>query len=174
MVTIHRRLLGSQPSMSPANDHKLDSYIRDTNFDTNMVIILAVLLFALVFALGLNFIVRCAISLSRRFGAETAEGAAARLKRRVLRRIPVAVYGSGGDIPATECPICLGEFVEGEKVRVLPKCGHGFHVRCIDMWLVSHSSCPNCRHSLLDSRGVEEFCGAQPAGGVAAVASQTI
>lgn len=29
--------------------------------------------------------------------------------------------------------------------RCLPKCGHGFHVECIDMWLSSHSNCPICR-----------------------------
>ncbi|KAL3715289.1 hypothetical protein ACJRO7_007081 [Eucalyptus globulus] len=139
-----------------------DSYISETNFDTNMVIILAALLCALICALGLNSIVRCALRCSRRFGAETPEQAAARLattglKRRDLRQIPVAVYGSAAaaKIPATECPICLGEFVDGEKVRVLPKCNHGFHVRCIDTWLLSHSSCPNCRHSLLDHRPPE-------------------
>lgn len=62
----------------------------------------------------------------------------------------MTVYGGAGeDIPVTECPICLGEFEKGDKVRMLPKCNHGFHVRCIDTWLVSHSSCPNCRNSLL-------------------------
>lgn len=86
---------------------------------------------------------------------DTPEQAAARLaaarglKKSDLKQIPVAVYGAGVQIPATECAICLGEFVDGEKVRILPKCNHGFHVRCIDTWLLSHSSCPNCRHSLL-------------------------
>ncbi|XP_010931361.1 RING-H2 finger protein ATL78 isoform X1 [Elaeis guineensis] len=127
----------------------------DANFDTNMVIILAALLCALICALGLNSIVRCALRCGRRLDFETPEEAAARLaatglKKRALRRIPVAVYGPEANIPATDCPICLGEFADGEKVRVLPKCHHGFHVRCIDTWLASHSSCPTCRHSLLD------------------------
>ncbi|XP_028118732.1 RING-H2 finger protein ATL57-like [Camellia sinensis] len=43
------------------------------------------------------------------------------------------------------CTICLSEFLEGESVRVLPKCLHPFHVPCIDMWLYSHSNCPICR-----------------------------
>ena len=78
------------------------------------------------------------------------------LKRKALRKIPVEVYGgaksSGGALPATatECAICLGEFADGEKVRVLPRCHHGFHVRCIDMWLATHTSCPNCRASLAE------------------------
>lgn len=28
---------------------------------------------------------------------------------------------------------------------MLPQCGHGFHVACVDTWLGSHSSCPSCR-----------------------------
>ncbi|KAJ9179658.1 hypothetical protein P3X46_008004 [Hevea brasiliensis] len=156
MVNMHRRLLDTELSLAPANGNRAgDSYIKETNFDTNMVIILAVLLCALIGALGLNSILRCALRCSRRFTLETPEQAAARLaatglKKRHLRQIPVAVYGTEVNIPATECPICLGEFADGEKVRVLPKCNHRFHVRCIDTWLVSHSSCPNCRLSLLE------------------------
>ncbi|MED6146799.1 hypothetical protein PIB30_038029 [Stylosanthes scabra] len=44
-----------------------------------------------------------------------------------------------------ECVICLSGFEEGEVGRTLPKCGHAFHVECIDMWLSSHSNCPICR-----------------------------
>lgn len=153
---MHRRLLDTELTLAPANWNRThDSYISETNFDTNMVIILAALLCALIGALGLNSIVRCALRCSRRFTLETPGQTAARLattglKKRHLRQIPVAVYGTGVNVPATECPICLGEFADGEKVRVLPKCNHGFHVRCIDTWLLSHSSCPNCRLSLLE------------------------
>ncbi|XP_031264583.1 RING-H2 finger protein ATL74-like [Pistacia vera] len=154
-----RRLLETELSVPPVShgiNKTNDGYINETNFDTNMVIILAALLCALIGALGLNSIVRCALRCSHRFVMETPEQAATRLattglKKRDLRQIPIAVYGEGVNIPASECPICLGEFVDGEKVRVLPKCNHGFHVRCIDTWLLSHSSCPNCRHSLLES-----------------------
>lgn len=131
----------------------------EATFDKNMVIILAVLLCALIFALGLNSIVRCALRCSRRLSLETGSQATGRmaatgLKKSALRRIPVSVYQAGLGIPAataaTECPICLGEFEDGEKVRVLPQCHHGFHVGCIDTWLISHSSCPTCRQSLLE------------------------
>ncbi|MQL99619.1 hypothetical protein Taro_032350 [Colocasia esculenta] len=143
------------PGAAASAGPKARGYGGDTNFDTNMVIILAALLCALICALGLNSIVRCVLRCGRRMAFETPEEAAARLagtglKKRTLRQIPVAVYGQGAGIPATECPICLGEFADGEKVRVLPRCNHEFHVRCIDTWLASHSSCPTCRHSLLD------------------------
>ncbi|KAL3717900.1 hypothetical protein ACJRO7_003093 [Eucalyptus globulus] len=152
----HRLLLDKEPNSMPNNGTPTrGSYGNEANFDTNMVIILAALLCALICALGLNSIVRCALRCSRRFTFETPDQTAARLaatglKKSALRQIPVAVYGAGINIPATDCPICLAEFMDGEKVRVLPKCHHGFHVRCIDTWLVSHSSCPTCRQSLLE------------------------
>ncbi|CBI25365.3 hypothetical protein VitviT2T_019087 [Vitis vinifera] len=152
----HRLLLDTDPGASPNVGSRMrSSYTNEANFDTNMVIILAALLCALICALGLNSIVRCALRCSRRLAFETADETAARLaatglKKSALRQIPVAVYGSGTNIPATDCPICLGEFEQGDKVRVLPKCHHGFHMKCIDTWLVSHSSCPTCRHSLLE------------------------
>ncbi|PNX78977.1 RING-H2 finger protein ATL72-like [Trifolium pratense] len=62
----------------------------------------------------------------------------------------VAVGSISTCFVGTDCPICLGEFMDGEKVRVLPNCNHGFHVECIDKWLLSHSSCPTCRQSLLE------------------------
>ncbi|XWS65582.1 hypothetical protein CRYUN_Cryun05aG0126200 [Craigia yunnanensis] len=160
MVTLHHRphrlLLDTQSSAPATNGNRTrSSFTNEANFDTNMVIILAALLCALICALGLNSIVRCALRCSRRFAFETTDETAVRLaatglKRRALRQIPVAIYRSGINMKATDCPICLGEFMDGEKVRVLPKCNHGFHVRCIDTWLLSHSSCPICRQSLLE------------------------
>ncbi|XP_065872479.1 RING-H2 finger protein ATL74-like [Euphorbia lathyris] len=169
----HRHLLDSQPNNpngSRSSGALSSNYNSEANFDTNMVIILAALLCALICALGLNSIVRCALRCSRRFAFENPNEAAARLaatglKKTTLRRIPVVIYGvSGIRILATDCAICLGEFSDGEKVRVLPKCNHGFHVRCIDTWLGSHSSCPTCRHSLL-----EQTDGSSETGGDVAV-----
>ncbi|KAF3795802.1 RING-H2 finger protein [Nymphaea thermarum] len=156
---IGRRLLDPGPTAASTTDgnKRQAPYTSEANFDTNMVIILAALLCALICALGLNSIVRCALRCGRRMSSEPGVGgdnAASRaaattgLKKKALKAIPVTEY-SETTIPATECPICLGEFAEGEKVRVLPKCNHGFHVRCIDTWLGSHSSCPTCRNSLL-------------------------
>ncbi|KAK8596532.1 hypothetical protein V6N13_001153 [Hibiscus sabdariffa] len=51
----------------------------------------------------------------------------------------------------SECVICLSLFEDNEVGRNLPKCGHGFHVECIDMWLHSHSNCPVCRAPVLSN-----------------------
>ena len=50
---------------------------------------------------------------------------------------------------SSDCAICLCEFEDGEMVRVLPRCGHGFHFGCIYMWLHSHPNCPVCRTHVL-------------------------
>ncbi|KAJ9706425.1 hypothetical protein PVL29_001770 [Vitis rotundifolia] len=64
---------------------------------------------------------------------------------------PTLVFSSGMKLAGAEaeCAICLSEFVEGEGIRVMGQCKHGFHVQCIQEWLSSHSSCPTCRGSCL-------------------------
>jgi len=65
----------------------------------------------------------------------------------LLRSLPVTVYhGSDkGQRYAVECAVCLAELQDGEEARFLPRCGHGFHAECVDMWLASHTTCPLCR-----------------------------
>ncbi|KAK4267123.1 hypothetical protein QN277_023949 [Acacia crassicarpa] len=63
----------------------------------------------------------------------------------VLLSLPVVVYQPENFKDGLECAVCLSELVEGEKARLLPKCNHGFHVDCIDMWFQSHCTCPLCR-----------------------------
>uniref|UniRef100_A0A5B7ABV3 RING-type E3 ubiquitin transferase n=1 Tax=Davidia involucrata TaxID=16924 RepID=A0A5B7ABV3_DAVIN len=171
---MNRLLLDTEQSPTLNNGSRMSgSYTSEAKFDTNMVIILAALLCALICALGLNSIVRCALRCSRRLVFETRDETAARLaatgiKKSALRRIPVVIYGSRVNVPAPDCPICLSEFVKGDKVRVLPKCHHGFHVRCIDIWLASHSSCPTCRQSLLEQPAMEDVeAGLQQSGNAA-------
>lgn len=63
-----------------------------------------------------------------------------------LNSIPVISFDPKDFKEGLECAVCLSELGEGEKTRILPKCSHGFHVECIDMWFHSHSSCPICRN----------------------------
>jgi hypothetical protein len=52
------------------------------------------------------------------------------------------------------CPACLEDVRGGEMVRQLPLCRHVFHVKCIDMWLHSHRTCPTCRCMISPSPAV--------------------
>lgn len=66
----------------------------------------------------------------------------------VLGEIPVVVFTAANFKEGLECAVCLSELGEGEKARLLPRCNHGFHVDCIDMWFKSNSTCPICRNSV--------------------------
>ncbi|XP_073134740.1 RING-H2 finger protein ATL3-like [Henckelia pumila] len=85
------------------------------------------------------------------FSAGYHEAAAVAALRRgldpsVLGTIPVSLFDPKEFKDGLECAVCLCEVAEGEKTRLLPKCNHGFHVECIDMWFQSHSTCPLCRN----------------------------
>ncbi|XP_037676703.1 E3 ubiquitin-protein ligase RLIM-like [Choloepus didactylus] len=54
------------------------------------------------------------------------------------------------------CIICITEYTEGNKIRVLP-CSHEYHVHCIDHWLSENSTCPICCHKVTDSGNRENF-----------------
>ncbi|GKU88270.1 hypothetical protein SLEP1_g2554 [Rubroshorea leprosula] len=55
------------------------------------------------------------------------------------------------------CSICLGEYQEKEELRIMPKCGHNFHLACIDVWLRKQTTCPVCRfplHNLFEAKNL--------------------
>ncbi|XP_068651697.1 RING-H2 finger protein ATL13-like [Aristolochia californica] len=57
-----------------------------------------------------------------------------------------------------DCAVCLCEFEADDKLRLLPKCSHAFHLECIDTWLLSHSTCPLCRGSLIPDCSSNDAC----------------
>ncbi|CAN6308186.1 unnamed protein product [Urochloa humidicola] len=121
--------------------------------DSDIVVILAALLCALICVAGLAAVARCARRSRRGAPAPppSATAAAKGLRKKALRALPRLAYEDAvaDGIPMAECAICLSEFAPGEEIRVLPQCGHGFHVACVDTWLSAHSSCPSCRRVLV-------------------------
>ncbi|KAJ8618637.1 hypothetical protein MRB53_014823 [Persea americana] len=45
----------------------------------------------------------------------------------------------------SNCVICLENFKQGDRCRVLPTCKHMFHDHCVDAWLNTAKRCPTCR-----------------------------
>ncbi|KAH1051241.1 hypothetical protein AAZX31_08G144800 [Glycine max] len=176
MDTNSRKLLLQDPllhqSMNSANSpdamsyNTTDSYFKGRDFDANVVMILSVLLCAVICSLGLNSIIKCVLrcsnivinnndpsSSSVSYNNPSPRLANTGIKKKALKTFPTMSYSTEMKLPGldTECVICLSEFANGDKVRILPKCNHGFHVRCIDKWLSSHSSCPKCRQCLIET-----------------------
>ena len=50
----------------------------------------------------------------------------------------------------TTCSICINDFEDGERIRLLPKCKHAFHTDCLMPWLTERQGCcPLCKRSVL-------------------------
>eukprot|EP01018_Ginkgo_biloba_P028861 Gb_14778 [translate_table: standard] len=132
------------------------SYMADSTLDSNMVVAFTALLCALISIVGLIAMARCAIlHCGQRMeprGPDVSENQNASTGMAVMavKALPTIICSKRSQLIGTDCPICLVEFKDGDKLRLLPKCSHCFHVRCIGIWLFSHSSCPSCRNSLLD------------------------
>jgi len=143
------------PSVERLEESRDVPYVVNTRFDSTLAAIIAALCCSLLFALGMSALLRCR-QLCRRWLLDSepaldggAQGTQIGIKKMDIKALPVTVYYMGSPFPGNDCPICLAEFMEGEKVRVLPECCHTFHADCIDAWLLSNASCPSCRHSLL-------------------------
>ncbi|XP_020570920.1 RING-H2 finger protein ATL8-like [Phalaenopsis equestris] len=137
--------------------------------DSDVVVILAALLCALICVVGLALVARCAW-LRRSLGGASVNPPPSNkgLKKKALRALPKTSFdctvAARGRL--AECPICLAEFVQGDEIRILPQCGHGFHVSCVDTWLGSNSSCPSCRQILVVApRSRCDRCGASGVSG---------
>ncbi|CAN8312745.1 unnamed protein product [Cochlearia groenlandica] len=164
MARLLFRLLGESYSPSPVTEET-----STVTLNSDLVVILAALLCALICVLGLIAVSRCVWLRRLAAGNRASTGsqgdssqsppphiAAANkgLKKKVLQSLPKITFSpeSPPSEKFAECAICLTEFSDGEELRILPQCGHGFHVSCIDTWLGSHSSCPSCRQIFVVDR----------------------
>ncbi|GJN14525.1 hypothetical protein PR202_gb01364 [Eleusine coracana subsp. coracana] len=125
--------------------------------------VLALLVCALVAALTIHVVVQCALRVTRRASCyynddddnghhASRHGSTSRKKRSrrsaLVQALPCLAYFAGLDLAGSsrsQCAICLAEFARGDRVRLLPRCNHGFHARCIDRWLAARPTCPTCR-----------------------------
>ncbi|KAL4582099.1 hypothetical protein LXL04_006639 [Taraxacum kok-saghyz] len=160
------RMLGGQNSSTTAVSEQQQD---PDNVDSDFVVILAALLCALICVLGLVAVARCTwlrrisgIVIIGRTDHSPPAAANKGLKKKVLKTLPKLTYSTETMAEKfSDCAICLTEFVAGDEIRVLPRCGHGFHVTCIDTWFGSHSSCPSCRQILVATPRCKK-CGELP------------
>lgn len=144
----------------PGNSVPVSVSGKSKHFDTNAITIVAVLLCTVIFSLVLNSVIRCMLrssiftsNLRGSSSSSNGEAPSGGVKKKTLESMLTLTYTDGTKLTGSECAICLSEFAVGDRVRILPKCNHGFHVGCIDKWLEGHSSCPTCRRCLQSPNG---------------------
>uniref|UniRef100_A0A7N2MX33 RING-type domain-containing protein n=1 Tax=Quercus lobata TaxID=97700 RepID=A0A7N2MX33_QUELO len=68
------------------------------------------------------------------------------LDEATLRNYPKLIHAQAkphkGNSTASCCSICLADYKDTDVLRLLPDCGHLFHVKCVDPWLHQHATCP--------------------------------
>lgn len=64
-----------------------------------------------------------------------------------IDKLPNIKYRKEKNSENYQCIICMEEFEEKEKVKLLP-CGHIFHNNCIKQWLLKQKTCPFCKSEI--------------------------
>jgi len=128
-------------TISPREEYRIGDFWPPKGLTTAIVYML--LTFPLVWAM-LVLLRACS-----RYGKQRT------VKMRV-RVIPEVIFSSekleakGIKLMNDSCPICLAEFKEKTRIKLLP-CDHGFHPECIEPWISQHKdSCPMCRETVTD------------------------
>lgn len=137
-------------STSNATANKWGPYSGVGDFGANMAIVLASLFCTALLAFSLAAAVRL---LLRRFRRRCQPLEKPEIEAALPATAPAVVFSAGETKlagAAPECAICLVEFGEGDAVRVMPACSHGFHVRCVERWLATRRTCPTCRRACRD------------------------
>ncbi|KAK4415966.1 RING-H2 finger protein ATL80 [Sesamum alatum] len=93
------------------------------------------------------------LEIDSRIDLELAENRANGLEPVVVAAIPTMKFDreAFSSTEDAQCSICLAEYQEKEVLRIMPNCGHSFHLSCIDTWLRKRSTCPVCRLSVQDT-----------------------
>ncbi|XP_058800434.1 E3 ubiquitin-protein ligase RNF13-like isoform X2 [Phymastichus coffea] len=108
------------------------------NFNTHLLLPFAIVVGICFLVMVIFMIVRC-IKDRRRQRRH-------RLPNSSLKKIPTHKYTKGD--PYETCAICLEDYLENEKLRVLP-CAHAYHTKCIDPWLTKNRRvCPVCKRKV--------------------------
>ncbi|KAL2942181.1 RING-H2 finger protein ATL32 [Bienertia sinuspersici] len=139
-------------------------YLRYSIAPSNLVGIMLAIAIVLVIIMFVVLNLCCNFQVARPVRAN--DGAGLRSSKG-LESFPVFTYSEVAvdrtQSDPLECTVCFSPFEPHEKLRLLPKCNHVFHVDCLDPWLMDHSTCPLCRVDLLPGSSELDRNGPGPA-----------
>ncbi|XP_041007283.1 RING-H2 finger protein ATL16-like [Juglans microcarpa x Juglans regia] len=157
------------PITSPGSSiFRPTAHSSDTSFPIIAIAVIGILATAFLLVSYYVFVIKCCLSwhridILRRFSLSRrreeplmvySPGIESRgLDESVIRSIPILQFKKEGkrdfgERSFCECAVCLNEFQEDEKLRIIPNCSHVFHIDCIDVWLQTNANCPLCRTSI--------------------------
>ncbi|KAI5065825.1 hypothetical protein GOP47_0018449 [Adiantum capillus-veneris] len=146
------------------HSRQLNESLREAQINPSIVVIIIILTIIFFLSGCLHLLIRCLVMRSPRRDSNSIvtltalQGQLQQLfhlhdsgvEQAFIDTLPVFFYKSvTGLKEGADCAVCLCEFEGEDRLRLLPKCSHAFHMDCIDTWLLSHSTCPLCRRSLL-------------------------
>ncbi|XP_031565000.1 E3 ubiquitin-protein ligase RNF13-like [Actinia tenebrosa] len=96
-----------------------------------------------VIIIGICFILMAMFMVSRYYRSYL-EKRRNRITPANLKKIPTKRFKKGDEYYDV-CAICLDEYKDGDKLRILP-CDHVYHCKCVDPWLTEgKKTCPVCK-----------------------------
>lgn len=151
LITLIISLCYHNPILAQAQStvahHKLGSH-----FDiltTGLLIVFFGVVLSLLVCTYLNCFPRSSLPYRVRRAHQQAQSG---LDPSIIEAFHVFMYnhesGLGLEKGPLECSVCLSLFKDGEKLCVMPKCEHVFHLECVNKWLAGHTTCPFCRAEL--------------------------
>ncbi|ESQ55707.1 hypothetical protein EUTSA_v10026467mg [Eutrema salsugineum] len=148
------RLLSSDPQPQLTSTCKSQScswkpYSHSNDFAANASLLLIIIFSSLICVLALHAALRCCLRPALQNDSKPDPEPEASHSE----AFPTLVYSPGLNLAGAEaeCIICLSEFEDGDTLRVLDRCKHGFHIHCIQQWFSSNPSCPTCRTNIFSS-----------------------
>lgn len=100
---------------------------------------------------GICFILMAMFMISRYY-RHYLEQRRNRLSPANLKKIPTKKFKKGDDYYDV-CAICLEEYKDGDRLRILP-CEHAYHCKCVDPWLTEGKrTCPVCKRPVANDKG---------------------
>ncbi|CAN6466116.1 unnamed protein product [Victoria cruziana] len=153
------------PTSPAASSDRWWPYSSSGDFGSSLSMVLVALVCSLACGLAIHAVARVFIRWWKASRGESESTKPAAPATAAIVASPPLVYSSGVELAGAtaECAICLSEFADGERVRVLPRCRHGFHVACVETWLSSHDSCPTCRGLCLAEKSPDKALPLPPA-----------